>query len=887
MTDQQAPNGLTDELVSTLLEGFDEIIQGDPDWKENPVDLDTFVTSPLYQDLPVLSPRQRRAAIKMLGEDPKKMFRRTSNITTGVLLWGKGSGKDYLTSIIISYISYVLCCLKSPQKYLGVAPGEPLDIINVAYSASQANLVFFAKLKQRLQKPMFARFNPNIIEDKVEFPNQVRLHSRHSENESYEGFNILAWVMDEACFSDDTQIQDVKTGKTKTAIEWYKSQEKFFVRAYDFKKKETVIQESGPIFRKSKSNIYEVVFKSGRKIRVSGQHKFYHDSEQWKPLADLKAKDRVLIRDKVISGITGQEFDQINNTHLNKYGMTFEQYKKVYPDLITTNLRKQTLFSERAKKYWKDNPEKAKLFSQTGNNNYSEERKLKVVESNKKRQFKIGTQGRKGWEAMIKKNTTKSGYQSKPTSIELKMKEILKKAFGDEWKYSGIGWKYMIGQKIPDFIHIDKKKIIEVAGRHWHKPEYEQERIQHFAKYGYETLVVWDEEFKDIKTLTKRVLDFSRNHDIIWDEIESITYLKNDYVYDFEVPIYHNYMIDGIISHNSAFKDKTKRANADAIFSTLKSSATSRFGQQWIGIIISYPRYQNDFTIRQYELSKTQPHIYGDMGATWEIHPIRKREDFADDYRTDPEDARTKYECIPPAITDAFFSLTNKIYECNSEVEPVVFVDHTTTIRKAQEGENKEYTALMIEPLKKDFSRDYFIHGDPGLMSDSFVLAMGHVVAGEEKEIKKDEEVVLMPKVHIDLILVWKPQDGKPVDILNVKDTIIMLSTCFNIKSVTFDKWNSATTIQELVVNGIKAEDLSFSRGQQLEMFRNLRALVYNNLIDWPSNPDLCEELAKLQLINGVKVDHPVDGSKDIADAVAGCAWKCSEVKNDIWIMSL
>lgn len=519
-------NEIHDELGKLLLEQFDEVVEGDPEWNETPVDLDTYVTSPLYQDLPALSPRQRAAAVAMLGEDPKKIFRRTNGVTTGVFLWGKGSGKDFLSSIIISYLAYVLCCLKSPQRYLQIAPGEPLDIINVAYSASQANLVFFAKLRQRIQKPMFARFHPHLIEDKIEFPNAVRLHSRHSENESYEGFNILAWVMDEA----------------------------------------------------------------------------------------------------------------------------------------------------------------------------------------------------------------------------------------------------------------------------------------------------------------------------------------------------------------SAFKDKTKRANADVIYSTLKSSATSRFGNQWIGLVISYPRYQGDFTLRMYEQSILQPHIYGDKGATWEIHPHRKKDDFADDYRTDPEDARTKYECLPPAITDAFFTLPDKIYEANIEVNPIAFVEPSITKRSTPDGE-KEYTALSIEIFKKDFQNDYYLHGDPGIQSDSFVLAMGHTIEGEEKEVKKDEEIIILPKVNIDLILIWEPRDGKPVDVINVKDAILLLSTFFNLKKVTFDKWNSATTIQELIVNGIPAEDMSFSRGQQLEMYRNLRSLIYNNLIKWPSNHFLCEELIKLQLINGVKVDHPPEGSKDIADAVAGCSWMCSQTE--------
>lgn len=525
-----------DALQDLFLEGFDEVVEGDPEWKETPVDIDTFVTSPLYQDLPPLFPRQRAAVVEMIGEDPKKLFRRTNGVTTGVFLWGKGSGKDYLTSIIISYMAYVLSCMKSPQKFLGIAPGEPLDIINVAYSASQANLVFFAKLKQRIAKPMFNRFAPHIIEDKIEFQNGVRLHSRHSENESYEGFNILAWVMDEA----------------------------------------------------------------------------------------------------------------------------------------------------------------------------------------------------------------------------------------------------------------------------------------------------------------------------------------------------------------SAFKDKTKRANADNIYATLKSSATSRFGQQWIGLVISYPRYQGDFTLRLYERSLKEPHIYGDKGTTWEINVNRTREDFADDFRTDPEDARTKYECMPPAITDAFFTLTDKIYECNVDLEPIVIVEQTATVRRMGDGNENRYTALGLDVIKKDFKNQYFIHCDPGLMSDSFVLAMGHTAEGEEKEVKVNEEVIILPKVQIDLILVWKPQDNKPVDILNVKDAIILLSTKFNIKKVTFDKWNSATTIQELIANGIEAEDMSFSRGQQVEMYRNLRALVYNNLIKWPTNEVLCEELAKLQLINGNKVDHPPEGSKDIADAICGVAWWCSEEKpSDGWMLSL
>jgi len=136
---------------------------------------------------------------------------------TAVLLWGKGSGKDYLCSILVCYLVYVLLCLRDPQVYLRLAPGEPIDLVNVAYNADQAKNVFFEKLKQRVKPWQWLRENYNLVEagrrvneqkprralvsindDFIEFPHQIRAWSRHAQNESYEGLNVLVWLMDEA-----------------------------------------------------------------------------------------------------------------------------------------------------------------------------------------------------------------------------------------------------------------------------------------------------------------------------------------------------------------------------------------------------------------------------------------------------------------------------------------------------------------------------------------------------------------------------------------------------------------------------------------------------------------------------------------------------------------
>ena len=197
---------------------------GEGDWREEPVDFDTFVLSREHLFLPPLFPRQRAAVLALIGEDPKRVFEAPDpareaarKYQLAVLLWGKGSGKDYLCSIVVAYLVYVLLCLRDPQGYFGLGPGENLDVLNVAYNADQAKRVFFAKFKERLYRWRWLRENFDVHEGgrrkwqsnaglpvvelndgEVIFPRSIRCFSKHSQNESYEGLNVIAWVMDEA-----------------------------------------------------------------------------------------------------------------------------------------------------------------------------------------------------------------------------------------------------------------------------------------------------------------------------------------------------------------------------------------------------------------------------------------------------------------------------------------------------------------------------------------------------------------------------------------------------------------------------------------------------------------------------------------------------------------
>lgn len=93
----------------------------------------------------------------------------------------------------------------------------------------------------------------------------------------------------------------------------------------------------------------------------------------------------------------------------------------------------------------------------------------------------------------------------KPNKAELKLQDILDEYFPNTWKYTGDG-QLIIGGKCPDFANINgKKDLIDLFGQYWHKPEEVIPRKQHFARYGYNCIIIWEHELKDKEALIKKI----------------------------------------------------------------------------------------------------------------------------------------------------------------------------------------------------------------------------------------------------------------------------------------------------------------------------------------------------------------------------------------------
>jgi hypothetical protein len=99
----------------------------------------------------------------------------------------------------------------------------------------------------------------------------------------------------------------------------------------------------------------------------------------------------------------------------------------------------------------------------------------------------------------------------KPNKAEKKLDRILQKILPKEYKYVG-DFTTFIGGKNPDFINIGgKMKLIELAGDYWHDKSYPKKRIKCFKRYGFDTLVIWESELRDLNNLIIRIKEF--NHD--------------------------------------------------------------------------------------------------------------------------------------------------------------------------------------------------------------------------------------------------------------------------------------------------------------------------------------------------------------------------------------
>ncbi len=316
-----------------------------------------------------------------------------------------------------------------------------------------------------------------------------------------------------------------------------------------------------------------------------------------------------------------------------------------------------------------------------------------------------------------------------------------------------------------------------------------------------------------------------------------------------------------ILDEISAFKtaaelkgDVRSKGSAAAIYNMSKLSVMSRFPEVGKTILLSFPRYKGDFIQQRYDScrEKNEPKTWAIKAATWEVNPTIEREQLESEYIRNPIEARARFECEPPNMEDAFFRDADLVRNAfNIGEDPI---DDNGSFKNWFNGSD-------------EFTR--FIHVDLALKRDRAALSMVHCPG--LKEINTGLGIEKLPVINVDFIHSWTAQPGSEINFAQVRSMIIDLCRKFSVAVVSFDQWQSVEMIQSLKAMGINADFHSVKKSD----YDTLMTSIYDRRLRGYWNEILVEEeLLKLRLIGGNKIDHPSTGTKDLADALAGAVFQ-------------
>lgn len=360
----------------------------------------------------------------------------------------------------------------------------------------------------------------------------------------------------------------------------------------------------------------------------------------------------------------------------------------------------------------------------------------------------------------------------------------------------------------------------------------------------------------------------------------------------------------------------------DNIIRRMRSRFMIRGKLPGILLSISSARYPDDFTERMIEKAKDDPKIFVRRYSQWDTKPshyfigekfllslgnsskdaeilkddeqgtaeekrkileaqgIRVIEvpiEYIKDFETDLDGSIRDLAGMPTLTIHPFILNRSKIFDAIARADEAGFAHPYS----------KESTTLQdgghfIRNLLKPDSKPRFVHIDLALKGDAAGFCMGHV-RGWRKVQRRDldgniyEEVA--PEIGIDLMLRIVAPDGGEIQIADVRALVYELQSYgYKIQVVTFDQFQSAESMQQLRRRGIHSEHLSVDINPM--PYQALKEALNEDRIWMYDYQPVIEELIRLEKNEKTgRVDHPINGSKDVSDALAGVCYHCSVQK--------
>lgn len=168
-----------------------------------------------------------------------------------------------------------------------------------------------------------------------------------------------------------------------------------------------------------------------------------------------------------------------------------------------------------------------------------------------------------------------------------------------------------------------------------------------------------------------------------------------------------------------------------------------------------------------------------------------------------------------------------------------------------------------------------FMHIDLGLKYDLTGIAVSHLdglhTVSRDDPFTGQTHKTREPVFKTDFVIGIQAKNGQEVPIYKIKEFILaLIGRGYFIAMVTMDGYQSSNLRQDLTLQGVDTDYLSTDRSK--DPYINLRNAMFEGRYSGPNHPILVRELKEL-VDTGPKLDHPPEGSKDLADSVAGSVY--------------
>jgi hypothetical protein len=188
-----------------------------------------------------------------------------------------------------------------------------------------------------------------------------------------------------------------------------------------------------------------------------------------------------------------------------------------------------------------------------------------------------------------------------------------------------------------------------------------------------------------------------------------------------------------VMDEADAFRDALGNSNAEEVHKILRSSAFTRFRSLHLGVIITYPRTEQGFALRQAERGLKSPDLFTvDIAGTSVIRPDFDMNDpqIVEEFENDPADANAKYNCKPMAGEGTFFDRADLVPECvDDNRPPCVEIEEKELSFALQNGNADEYVAIFAHNVRRVPGHTYCLAIDAAESGDSYAVSVWHIDA--------------------------------------------------------------------------------------------------------------------------------------------------------------